>query len=68
MAKKDKLLRISEAAELLGVHPETLRRWDRNGQLRAIIVSVRGDRRYRKLDISNFIKNNGWKSLQSNSK
>lgn len=29
MAKKIKLLRIRETAEMLGVNPETLRRWDR---------------------------------------
>lgn len=56
MSKKIRLLRIREAAEMLGVNPETLRRWDRVGKLKAVIVSVRGDRRYRKEDIENFIK------------
>lgn len=46
MAKKVKLLRISEAAEILGVNPETLRRWDRSGELKAIKLGRRGDRRY----------------------
>lgn len=57
MSKKIKLLRIREAAEILGVNPETLRRWDREGKLKAIIISTRGDRRYRKEDIKKFIKN-----------
>ena len=52
MAKsKVKLLRIREAAEMLSVNPETLRRWDRSGKLKAIIISNRGDRRYREEDI-----------------
>ena len=57
MAKsKIKLLGIREAAEMLGVNPETLRRWDRSGKLKAIIISKRGDRRYREEDIAKLIK------------
>ena len=51
-----KLLKIREAAEILNVNPETLRRWDRSGKLKAIIISQRGDRRYRQEDIEKFIK------------
>lgn len=46
-----KLLSIQEAADFLGVHPETLRRWDREGRLTAIKVGERGDRKYRYEDI-----------------
>lgn len=56
MAKKIKLLRIREAAEMLGVNPETLRRWDREGRLFAIKIGKRGDRRYRIEDIERLIK------------
>ena len=57
MAKKiQKLLKIREAAEILSVNPETLRRWDRSGKLKAIIISKRGDRRYRKEDIEKIVK------------
>jgi len=56
MAKKVvRLLKIREAAEMLSVNPETLRRWDRDGKLKAIIISKRGDRRYRKEDILKLI-------------
>lgn len=56
MAKKVvRLLKIREAAEMLSVNPETLRRWDRSGKLKAIIISKRGDRRYRKEDIEKII-------------
>ena len=55
MPKKIKLLRIKEAAEMLGVNPETLRRWDRSGRLKAVRVGNRADRRYKQEDISKFI-------------
>lgn len=59
MARKvQKLLKIREAAEILSVNPETLRRWDRSGKLKAIVISKRGDRRYRQEDIEELIKNN----------
>lgn len=51
MAKRTKLLKIREAAEMLSVNPETLRRWDRQGKLKAIRVGSRRDRRYRQQDI-----------------
>lgn len=30
---------LSEAANLLGVHPDTVRRWDNTGKIRSIRVS-----------------------------
>lgn len=55
MPDKIKLLRIREAAELLGVNPETLRRWDNDGRLRAIRIGKRKDRRYKLEDIKKVI-------------
>jgi excisionase family DNA binding protein len=49
------LLSIQEAADLLGVHPETLRRWDREGKLLAVKVGERGDRKYRQEDLMKII-------------
>ena len=49
------LLTIRQAAKILNVHVETLRRWDKSGKLKAIRISSRGDRRYRKEDIKRFI-------------
>ncbi|MFH0864447.1 MAG: helix-turn-helix domain-containing protein [Candidatus Gottesmanbacteria bacterium] len=51
-----KLLTIRQAAEVLNVHVETLRRWDKSGKLKAIIVNERGDRRYDPRDIEFFLK------------
>ena len=56
--KLEKLLTIREAAEILNVHTETLRRWDRAGKLKAVRIGIRqggGDRRYRKEDLEKII-------------
>jgi len=54
--KLPKLLTIRQAAEILNVHVETLRRWDKNGKLKAIRVNERGDRRYKPKDLEKLIK------------
>jgi len=49
-----RLLKIKETANLLGVHTATLRRWDKEGRLKAVRIGSRrgvGDRRYRLEDI-----------------
>ncbi len=51
-----KLLTIRQAAEVLNVHVETLRRWDKSGKLKAIRVNDRGDRRYKPDDLEQIIK------------
>jgi len=50
-----KLIGIIKAAEMLSVHPATLRRWHKNKKLIPVIVSKRGDRRYRLEDIEKLI-------------
>ncbi len=45
------LLSIQDAANLLGVHSETLRRWDNDGKLKAVKVGDRGDRWYKQEDL-----------------
>ena len=49
------LLTLAEAAEALKVHPNTLRKWDRKGVLKAVRFGQRGDRRYKKEDIERFV-------------
>ena len=51
-----KLLTIRQASEVLNVHVETLRRWDRSGKLKAIRVNDRGDRRYKSEDLEKMVK------------
>lgn len=53
------LLKIKEAARLLGVHPATLRRWDQEGRLKAVRIGSRrgvGDRRYRLEDVQKLMQ------------
>ena len=46
------LLRIGEAAKLLGVHEETVRRWEAAGIIEAIrMPPPDGQRRFRRVDV-----------------
>ena len=51
-----RILSLQEAATILKVHPETLRRWDRTGKLPALKLGDRNDRKYKEEDVLNFIK------------
>lgn len=51
-------IRISEAARLLGVHRDTIRRWVEEGKLDAIRLPG-GEVRYRREDIVGMLKANG---------
>ena len=60
-AELEELISIQEAARILNVNVQTLRRWDRNGTLKAERVGTRkgvGDRRYRKSDIEAYLSQN----------
>jgi len=43
--------RTAEAAKLLGVHPSTLRRWDKEGVLTPSYRTPSGERRYTDEDL-----------------
>ena len=43
--------RTAEAAKLLGVHPSTLRRWDKKGILTPSYRTPTGERRYTDADL-----------------
>ncbi len=51
---EEKLLKISEAAEILGVSTDTLRRWDESGKLTAIRKEGGTHRYYREKDLEIF--------------
>lgn len=50
--KNDQLLSIGEAAKLLSVSLQTLRRWDKAGILKSFRASSRGRRSYRQQDVN----------------
>ena len=45
------ILTIGQAARLLNVHVDTLRRWDRDGTLRAVRIGGKSQRRYSKATV-----------------
>lgn len=51
------MLNIKEAADFLGVKAVTLRKWDREGKLKAIRIGSRQDRRYPIKVLSDFLNN-----------
>jgi len=46
MKKEKDFLTVKEASEMLGVNPETLRRWDRAGKFKAKRHPINGYRMY----------------------
>lgn len=51
----DELLTLKEASNVLKVHPNTLRDWDKKGILIAVRIGIKKSLRYRKDDIEKFI-------------
>lgn len=52
------LLTINQASKLLNCHPNTLRLWEKKGIIKAVRFGIRKDRRYRKEDIQELLKEN----------
>jgi len=50
-SKDTKLISVTRAASILGVNPQTLRRWDKAKKLVAIRVGSRNDRKYKLSEI-----------------
>ncbi|HEY8237800.1 MAG TPA: GAF domain-containing protein [Candidatus Limnocylindrales bacterium] len=51
----DATLSVTRAAEVLGVHANTVRAWSDAGRLRYYRINPRGDRRYRNGDLQRFL-------------
>ena len=50
------MLTITEVAQLLHVHNNTLRRWSDKGLIRSYHINRRGDRRFMQNDILRFLE------------
>ncbi len=50
------ILTVKEVARLLGVHPNSVRRWADQGRIDFSRVGARGDRRFRPEDIARFLR------------
>lgn len=54
----ERLINIKEASEILGLHPETLRRWEKNKTLPfKVIKTSGGQRRFKYTEIQSFLNN-----------
>jgi len=49
------LLTVREVAQLLHIHSNTVRRWSDRGIIRAYRISQRGDRRFKREDVIQFL-------------
>jgi len=56
MKKVSEYLTLKQVSELLKVHPNTLRNWDKNGTLKPIRIGERKIRRYKKEDVIKFLE------------
>jgi excisionase family DNA binding protein len=53
---KDELLDVETVAEELGIHIETVRKWIREKQLKALNLGRRGGYRIRRSDLDEFLR------------
>lgn len=52
---KDRMLTVNEVAHLLHVHPSTVRRWEQQGRLKSHRLGPKGNIRFKREDITNFV-------------
>ena len=49
------MLTVKDVARLLNIHVNTARRWSDQGIIRSYRITSRGDRRFRREDITHFL-------------
>ena len=54
--QRSDLLTVGQAAALLNVHPNTVRRWAQQGVLHAYRIGTRRDRRFRRSDVDGLLR------------
>ena len=50
------LLKVSEVADLMNAHPNSVRRWADLGLLPSYRIGVRRDRRFKRQDVDSFLR------------
>lgn len=50
-----RLLTMEEISQMLRVHPNSVRRWAEEGQLKCYRVGIRGDQRFKIGDVDRFL-------------
>ena len=56
--QRSEFLTVGQAADLLNVHTNTVRRWAQQGVLNAYRIGTRRDRRFRRSDVEGLLKGN----------
>lgn len=51
------LLKVGDVARILNIHPNTVRRWEKQDLIQAWRVGPRGDRRFAESDVISLLKN-----------
>ena len=59
LSTNKEMFTATEVAHLLNVHINTIRRWSNQGVLKTYRIGPRGDRRFSKDDLENFLNHNG---------
>ena len=54
----DRMLTVNEVAHLLNVHPGTVRRWEKRGQLKSYRLGPKKVIRFKKEELDSFINHN----------
>jgi excisionase family DNA binding protein len=49
------MLTVREVSRLFHIHPNTLRRWSNKGRINAYRINPRGDRRFKREEIAQFL-------------
>lgn len=61
----DRMLTVNDVAHLLNVHPVTVRRWEKKGQLKSYRLGPKKVIRFRKEELFDFINHSNLENLEA---
>jgi excisionase family DNA binding protein len=50
-----RLLSVNDVARFLGMHPSTVRRWEKQGLLKSYVIGIRHNLRFKQEDVLDFL-------------